>query len=235
MYNYQSTRTLAGWLTALFVILAVLAVIGAMSSLAEAALLDRALQGYEITEDEAMANDLRQGVIAWIRVAAFLLTVVLFCVWVNRASKNAHALGAPGMRFTPGWSVGYFFIPIVNLFRPYQAIAEIYRASDPGRDPAAWQNAPAALIGIWWAVWLISNFASNIATRIMLTADTVEELHAAAIGASGTDLIEIPAAIFALVVVRSIHTRQEALAGIASAEPNASETIKTPNDEPFGF
>ena len=61
--------------------------------------------------------------------------ILLFCVWIRRANVNADALVASGMEFTPGWAVGWFFVPFANLYKPYQAMAEIYRASDPNADP----------------------------------------------------------------------------------------------------
>ena len=30
------------------------------------------------------------------------------------------------MTFTPGWIAGWFFVPIMNLFRPYEAVKELY-------------------------------------------------------------------------------------------------------------
>ena len=35
--------------------------------------------------------------------------------------------------FTPGWSVGWFFVPIMNPWKPFQAMREIWQASaEPG-------------------------------------------------------------------------------------------------------
>jgi len=56
---------------------------------------------------------------------------VAFLVWVHRVVKNLPALGAHHMSYTPGWAVASFFIPIVCLYAPYQAIQEAWRASEP--------------------------------------------------------------------------------------------------------
>ena len=34
--------------------------------------------------------------------------------------------GAQGMQVSPAWAVGGFFVPIIHLFLPYQAVKEIW-------------------------------------------------------------------------------------------------------------
>ena len=76
---------------------------------------------------------------------------VLCAVWLYRASANAHAL-AGGLTISPAWAVGWYFVPVANLWKPYQAVAEIWRASTISE---AWQTVtvPRMLL-VWWIVWL---------------------------------------------------------------------------------
>ena len=55
----------------------------------------------------------------------------------HRANYNARQLGAADMRFTPGWAVGWHFIPIAWFWKPYQAMTEIWRASVNARPTGA--------------------------------------------------------------------------------------------------
>jgi hypothetical protein len=55
------------------------------------------------------------------------------------------------MRFTPGWAVGWSFVPFMNVFRPYQAMQEIWKICS---DPVSWQKQPGSLLIKWW--WLFS-------------------------------------------------------------------------------
>ncbi len=43
------------------------------------------------------------------------------------------ALGTQGLSFTAGWSVGAFFIPLLNLLLPVMVVGEVWRASAPSR------------------------------------------------------------------------------------------------------
>ena len=94
----------------------------------------------------------------------FIAAAVLFLTWMNLASFNLQFLGAQGQRFSPRWAVGWWFVPIMNFFRPYQVMAEIWRGSTPtmlGEMTADWKRGPVpALLGWWWVSWLLSWFAT---------------------------------------------------------------------------
>ena len=106
---------------------------------------------------------------------AYIVGGILFCMWLVRASKNARALGARGMEFTPGWTAGWFFVPVLNLVRPYEAIKELYQASDPESGSTDWAvfEAPGFILA-WWVSWigftLVGPVAQNFWNLPFLTA-----------------------------------------------------------------
>ena len=74
----------------------------------------------------------------------FVATVVVWCIWQHHTQANAILLSGGGTRFTPGWAVGWWFIPIANLWKPFQSVRELWKASHGG----AWQTvATWALLG----------------------------------------------------------------------------------------
>lgn len=146
--------------------------------------------------------------LAAVGLLTYIPTVVLFCCWFFRANANARALGAQGMSITPGWSVGWWFIPIANLFKPYEAAHEIYRASDPDRGPEDWRLTPKpALINWWWALWLIGGFVGQIDMRMGLS-DDYQIAHLSSWTGVVTALFSVSAAILVIRMIRSIDGRQ---------------------------
>lgn len=93
----------------------------------------------------------------------FLLitTAVFFCRWTGQVSRNAHALAGRPLKFTPGWAVGWYFIPIANLWKPYFAMREIRNIS-LGRD--AEEKGDSVIVG-WWSLWIIGNLIDNASFR----------------------------------------------------------------------
>ncbi|MEM9417733.1 MAG: DUF4328 domain-containing protein [Planctomycetota bacterium] len=137
-----------------------------------------------------------------------ITTVVLFCCWIFRASKNARALGAEGMRISPGWSVGWWFIPLANLFKPYEATKEIYEASDPDLGPDDWRGScKTTLIAWWWAVWIISGIADQIDVQ-MGGSSNHQIAHASSWTGIVSGLVAAVAGILVIRVIQQIDARQ---------------------------
>jgi hypothetical protein len=60
----------------------------------------------------------------WILQLLTVLSLVIFLNWQFRSSAVARNLGY-GARRSPGWGVGVWFIPIVNLWKPYQSLRDL--------------------------------------------------------------------------------------------------------------
>lgn len=142
-------------------------------------------------------------------VLTFLPTVIVFCVCINRLSHNVRALGARNMRFTPGWTVGYFFIPILNLFRPYQAVKEIELASSPKAGPENWHNRQGSgFVGLWWTFWIISSVSDQIASQ-MASSNDPKVLHDSSWPSAVGSLLTVVAGYFVIRAISRIHQQQE--------------------------
>jgi len=97
-------------------------------------------------------------------VASFLFSVVAVCFWVYRAHANLFAAGFEGLEFTPGWSVGWFFVPVAFWFKPFQAMRELWNYSHYG--DAGSHAAADVQLSAWWTCWVITNIVSNISMRL---------------------------------------------------------------------
>lgn len=95
-----------------------------------------------------------------------LAAIVFFFIWVYRTHVNLQRLGSFGLGYSPGWSVGSFFIPFINLYRPLNVVQDAYRASDPqppGSEPAAWMHGrPNYMVVVWWALLVVAEILYSI-------------------------------------------------------------------------
>jgi hypothetical protein len=57
---------------------------------------------------------------------------VLFLVWQYRSATTARRLGFPAVR-SPGWGVGSYFVPVVQLWMPYGALRDCLPSGHPQR------------------------------------------------------------------------------------------------------
>jgi len=116
--------------------------------------------------------------------------IPVFLVWFYRARKNADGRGQR-QRWSPGWAIGGWFVPIVALWFPYQIMADIWRAN----LPAERRNRPAVLLGFWWGCWLIGGGFWGIAGPPAGVARVAGGLFA---------LVTTAAAVLLIVIVRTV-------------------------------
>lgn len=198
---------------------------GIASSIAQHALLSSMAAGIGLAPGQADANDARERVIAVLKLLALLATVVTWLVWQYRAYANLRLVGTRETEYTPGWSVGYWFIPLLNLFRPYQITAELWSHSEIGnaRDPIGGLSGPA-LVGVWWGSWLITNFFARLYSTMSDSAKTVQGFISVTNYAILHDVLYIVATIIALVVIRRIDSFQMAFTTTAQTSTPPSPT-----------
>lgn len=162
------------------------------------------------TQEEAVhdgeINDRRQQIVGLFCIAIFITSAILIAKWIYRANYNARQLGAKGMEFTPGWSIGWFFIPIACLWKPYEAMKEIWQAS---QSPCDWKDIKTGpLIPVWWMLWLVNAVAGQVMFRFSLKAEELDELLNASIINQMSDFISIPLAIVTLLMINKIYSFQ---------------------------
>ncbi len=205
--NTTTYRDLSGLATILrfcLVVYMLLALIGLWSGWQQVSLLQRASSGDFISEEEAHENDARQAGIGILQFFEFIITSIIFLRWKFLSNRNVRSFGAEGMEYTPGWSVGWYFIPIVALWKPYQAMREIFKAAHPDFEED-WQQAPhPGILPLWWALWVISNFAAQLSLRLSMRGETITELLMASWANLFSDLIDLPLAVVAIAVVATL-------------------------------
>lgn len=157
---------------------------------------------------QANANDLRERFINSGQLILFLMTAVVFGRWIYLAQKNLPELGARYLRFGPGWSVGVFFVPVLNLWAPYQAMADLTKAS---RDPRTWQlEDTPALILVWWILWLLTQFIGNGILNFKAYGNAIERLEAVTALEIASGVLSVPLYLLAYYIVRRVWHDQSA-------------------------
>jgi hypothetical protein len=106
-----------------------------------------------------------------VALPAFVVLIACFVLvgrWIYVTNANAHLLGGD-MTITPGWAVGWYFVPFANLVKPYQGMKETWQASHHagGLDG----ESETSLLPWWWGLWLANNILGNISMQVSLRVD----------------------------------------------------------------
>ena len=147
--------------------------------------------------------------------------IVFFFIWIHAAATNVRSLGNDLLTISPGWCIGWWFIPFASLVMPFKAMSEISRASDPEArkiSTTEWaRRSSDAVVKLWWAAYLLSGVVGGINAIVIMSnaghghAPAVQELTP--VGVIG-QLLNLLAAIFVILAIRDIDRKQSASANM---------------------
>jgi hypothetical protein len=133
-------------------------------------------------------------------------------IWEYRAFKNLPALKSNYTEFSPGWAVGWWFIPLANLIKPFQAVRELWNESDPEFDEESQflhvAGGTPKIVGFWWAAFLLSGILGRLAGMLIdpRTGMPSKDLPLVLIIGS---FFELAAALLILFIVKGITQKQD--------------------------
>jgi hypothetical protein len=229
---YVSARGIARCLTALLLLAAALSSIAAGFEISEILLIVSASGGMEANEETHWLYSRARNIMLVIRVVFVAAITAVFFAWFHRARVNVRAFGCRRFRFPRIWTVLSFLVPIVNLFRPYQILSEVWRASDPRSIGSAveWKLMPLPrIVSAWWGVLLASVGFELAAILLMMDVSGGNAHFALSRGTSTVaHLASTAACILAYLVVSSIGRFQQTKWAILSHESQVLSEFASP-------
>jgi hypothetical protein len=150
----------------------------------------------------------------------------VFLYWLSRTIRVARALSPTPLRWSQGEAVWGFFVPFLNLVRPYQVIRDLFDQLAPDAVPepapqvrfegaAGYRSLPVvqappplpvphASIGLWWALFLVQRFVGYTmppAAGAAAVSQSVLQLGMI------VELVAIACVVLAVLVVRAVAGR----------------------------
>jgi Domain of unknown function (DUF4328)/GYF domain 2 len=134
----------------------------------------------------------------------FVPSAIVYLRFVFRAMKNLHVTKAEAVTISPGWAVGWNFIPIAWFWKPLQVMREIWR----GYYGLEAKAAVPGKIGWWWAFWLIMNITAYINLRLQVGSGSLSQTRSLNVdmyvAAIWFDVVSTLTGIFAAVIIVGI-------------------------------
>jgi len=173
--------------------------------------------GYDPAVDLIGAGAPFLGLGSIVIVTLFVVTGVPFTYWLWSARMNLPHLIVARTNYAPNWSIACWFVPILNLLRPYQVIEEIDRLSaEAAADGDARVRANSALLMPWWISTVL--MAACLITYKLMPVATADEIATATLLHIAAAIAVMLAAGFGAIVFLRITQLQER-AHRAHAEP----------------
>ena len=193
-------------------------------------LLNQWSNGGEISIESADANDSREQILGIVYMIAYILSSVMFIQWFRRAYYNLHQK-INHLSYSEGWAAGAWFVPILNLFRPYQIMKELYNETKNlllknGLNIS--KSFSTNLVGLWWALWIIGSFLGQAVFRLSMNAETIDELTTMTMVSMASNVFGIPLGLIAIKVIQDYSNIEPLLNEINNQE---EEEVETPEKE----
>jgi hypothetical protein len=173
-------------------------------------LAQHAAAGQYVSLQAAQSADHRVHSIALLKLGLLVLTGVVFIAWFRSAYTTVERLGVTGMRWSAGWAVGAWFLPVLSLVRPKAILNDMWRGSDP-RLPAGGplnREKPPVLYAFWWGTWLLGSLITGVAGQAFRNARTLSALSSSTGALMFSDVLTVVSAILAIAVIYSLDSRQ---------------------------
>ncbi len=213
--EFRSAHSKAQLVKFFLILIIALALVAIASDFFQLDLLNKIKEGAYYTGTEAISNDSRQQIIGVLQIIILIIAGIAFLLWFYRSHRNLSALGARNLKYSSGWAIGGFFVPFLNLVRPYQVMKETYKESDPDftfsvisekskcKDPRS-----SSLVGWWWFLYLLSITWGYVVMGV-LSGESLESLISGTWLSISSEIIDIIAALVTIKLIKEIVEKQK--------------------------
>jgi hypothetical protein len=157
------------------------------------------MPGFLMRADTLFDDEGPEVAIGLLQFWLFIAVGAAFLIWVFRATRELGNLPGARMPFGPGWSVGFFFVPVANLFVPYQVVKHIWIAAHAGRP------AGRLFVAWWWALFLAAHGSWYAVTSSWYPADYDKDSFLAYVAAwSIADALIVASLLFTFVLIERV-------------------------------
>ncbi|PNE30816.1 hypothetical protein AF335_28510 [Streptomyces eurocidicus] len=219
----SSPRGLAFATVALLAVCAVVDVVSLYSGFTMLGLINQVLAGgiESVSMSDLDRADALQSAVTVAQLAANLAAAVLFVLWFRRVRVNAEVFSPGGHRMSRGWSIGGWFVPVVNLWFPKKIANDIWDASLPYTPDGVPREVSRAGLNAWWGLWIATTFLGWIGERLYGVAQKFESIRAATGVLIVADIADIAAAVLAGLFVLKLTALQGERAAQGPVPPAA--------------
>ncbi|MFF1417328.1 DUF4328 domain-containing protein [Streptomyces sp. NPDC058280] len=142
------------------------------------------------------------------QLVALLAAAVVFIIWFVRVRKNAGVFAPDRHRMGPGWAIGSWFVPFGNFWLPRRVAGDIWAASTQDEPDGSRRPVSYALVNAWWAAWVCTLLLGRYGSRMYDQAEEADAVREAAGVLFAADLVDVLAAVLAILFVRKLTRMQ---------------------------
>lgn len=156
-----------------------------------------------------------QGVIGLVQLGLYVTSIVVFLNWFRRAYGNLHSVGIHNIKYKESMAVWAWFIPIIWFYRPVQIMNEIWIKTQERikkLDSSYVIKSGGLIIGLWWTLFILSNFVGRYVLKSTIKQDTIQQLIEGSKATIILDIMQIPEALLVIFIINKLSKMESKLA-----------------------
>ncbi|MER7767112.1 DUF4328 domain-containing protein [Kitasatospora sp. NPDC096140] len=164
----------------------------------------------ELVDDATLnAVDQLRDNASTIHMLVLVASGAAFITWFYRVRVNAETLDPHGHRYRRGWAIGGWFTPVAALWFPRQIAGDIWQAGARPDGSGVRPPLPQTLLNLWWGTFLAAGVVDRIGAQYNAKAEFPDTYQQSVLWLTASDLLEVAAAVFAVLMVRKLTGMQE--------------------------
>lgn len=171
------------------------------------------------------------GILSFVYLAIYIVCVVKFIKWFRRAYFNLHQLvPSSRLKYSEGWAAGAWFIPIFNLWGPYQIATDLFSKSEALLVEHNLMEPKPNFHSVknwWWGIWIAAGVLNRISSRL---DDSLELLFIGSIIGIVGSILAIGAGLLAIRMIKNYSQMEKLLKEIPQGE-GGTPTMHITNDD----
>ena len=92
--------------------------------------------------------------------------------WIYRSHRHLQVL-TPPPAFSPSGAILWYFVPVMNLVKPFEAMQELAQHSNSGGGNTL---RPSFLVGLWWLLWIFAQICYGYTLAQNPLIDDLEDI-----------------------------------------------------------
>lgn len=191
---------------------------------------------YSSLDDWVSAEDAYFGVVG-LAFLVWIATFVLLIIWLVKAHTASSSLlpNPSDRKYSRGWSIGVWFIPLANLVSTPMVFAETQRIAYAdrvnGRASPGWRSERLDPKLVWWWVLFIGGILVSRFAESTVTIDgPIDEYQTAVTISSVGNLVSAAGAVTGALFLRAVSGRLNVHMHVTPTAPPAPHSPTRPTE-----
>lgn len=183
-HEYKSLEILTNILIILLGAAILFSVINIYSDIKDMSFLNNNLEsGGVLYYDESSIEYFLISISQLLYVIVFFVSLIIYLIWIRQAYRNLYSLQLKPTEYSSAWAIGAYFVPILNLVRPYTMMKEIWFGSQPVSVETNFHSSElhfglssSGFLKLWWGAVLFDQFITIRSLRFGMKAESYQQI-----------------------------------------------------------